>query len=71
MSSLNTSAYFRPVWYTLSMMSTVTCKPVLVLAFSIHPFTNSMLLKITPRHARVRCGNSRCSIGLYWEVYGG
>ena len=71
MFSLKPSAYFRPVWYTLSRMSTVTCKPVRVVAFSINAFTNSTLVKISPRHTRVRCGNSRCSIGLYLEVYGG
>src|SRR4051794_25907652 len=38
MSSLNPSAYFRPVRYTLSRISTVTSSPVLVLAFSINPF---------------------------------
>jgi hypothetical protein len=27
--------------------------------------------KITPPQARVTCGNSRCSIGLYFEQYGG
>ena len=51
MFSLKPSAYFRPVWYTLSRMSTVTCKPVRVVAFSINGFTNSTLVKITPRHA--------------------
>src|SRR3954452_10254333 len=45
--------------------------PVLVLAFSINSLTNPTLSKITPWHARVRCGNSRCSIGLYFEQYGG
>ena len=45
--------------------------PVLVLAVSINRFTNSTLSKITPWHARLTCGNSRCSIGLYFEQYGG
>ena len=31
------------------------------------PFTNPTLSKITPWQARVRCGNRRCSIGLYFE----
>jgi hypothetical protein len=48
-------------------MSTVTRSPVLVFAFSINSFTNSTLSKATPWHARVRCGNNRCSIGLYFE----
>src|SRR5512142_478309 len=39
-------------------MSTVTRKTVLVFARSINSFTNSTPSKITPWHARVRCGSS-------------
>jgi hypothetical protein len=41
---------------------------VLVLVLSINSFTNPTLSKITPWHARVTWGNSRCSIGLYLGV---
>ena len=48
MVCLNPSAYFRPVWYTLSRMSTVTRNPVVVCAFSISHFTNATLLEDHP-----------------------
>ena len=50
------------------LMSLWMVIPVLVFAFCINSFTNSTLSKITPWHARVRCGNNLCSIGLYFEV---
>ena len=46
-------------------------RSLLVIAFSINSFASFPLSKITPWHARLTCGNSRCSIGLYFEQYRG
>ncbi len=39
--ALKLLAHFRPAWSTLSRTSTVTRKPVLVLAFAINSFTTA------------------------------
>lgn len=50
---------------------TSTDKPVWGLVLSMRDLTNPTLSKITHGQALVTCGNSRYSIGLYFEQYGG
>ena len=71
MLCLKSAAYLRPVWYALSSVRTVTRRPVVVFARSMNCRAMSTVWKITPWQARVMCGNTRCSIGLCLEQYGG
>jgi rRNA maturation protein Nop10 len=72
MFCLKSAAYWRPVWYTLSRIRTVTRRPVVVFARAMNCRAMSTVRKITPWQARVMCGNAvalkpRCEEkGLSW-----
>lgn len=68
---LNPAAHLRPVSDRLSRIRTLIVRPVVVSVLEMSCRTVANVRKITPRHARVTCGKSRCSIGLYFEPEGG
>src|SRR5208337_3119954 len=50
---------------------TVVFRPCFVLARAMAWLVTSVEVSSKPWHARVTCGKKRCSMGLYFEQYGG